>query len=601
MVEKLESRSAGMQLAAILAILVVPTMLMGAFFADQMRKDITLLDRELIGLQLAEQAFATLVSPTSATTPAQLAEVDRLEEALGITGPARFAAHLGMAEELAATSKTAGKLHAPVDPAEELAHSHDDGKISGYMNDVASTSGLILDSDEVSYHLVDMVVVNLSHVIVEVVELEQDIQNMVPGANMAPLIRLLGNIDEDFERYEDAMARAKSRSTTPAAFEALERKSIIIGQELDSLAQRVMSPMARDNAIVANSAAAELRSAAADVYKPALALIKHEIQQRRDGSFSKMIYLLAIGACAALTALGMAAFMFVRTFKKLDDLEAARKVAESMRVETERVNGEVAHLNRNLADKMARLEEAQGELIKKGRMEQLGQLTATIAHEIRNPLGAVRTSAFLIDRKLKGKGMGVEAQLERINKGVERCDSIITQLLDFSRTRQVETRTLNLDGWLEKTITEEAERIPAVVSLSCDLGLGDVDVPFDAARLRRAIVNLLNNASEAMVGQGDDPSKFTTLEPRIDVSTRLVGDSVELVVKDNGPGMPIDVLHKVREPLFTTKSFGTGLGVPAVEQIAIQHGGSLRISSSAGMGAVFTIVLPIAHEKKVAA
>jgi signal transduction histidine kinase len=86
---------------------------------------------------------------------------------------------------------------------------------------------------------------------------------------------------------------------------------------------------------------------------------------------------------------------------------------------------------------MKRLKEAQDELVKKGRMEQLGQLTATVAHELRNPLGAVRTSAFLLERKIKGKGLDVEAQIERINKGIVRCDNIITQLLDFSSAHRL--------------------------------------------------------------------------------------------------------------------------------------------------------------------
>jgi signal transduction histidine kinase len=94
-------------------------------------------------------------------------------------------------------------------------------------------------------------------------------------------------------------------------------------------------------------------------------------------------------------------------------------------------------------------------------MEQLGQLTATVAHEIRNPLGAVRTSAFLLERKIRGKGLGVEAQIERINKGVTRCDNIITQLLDYSRTKQLTCRAENLDDWLAAAVEEEAQRLPA--------------------------------------------------------------------------------------------------------------------------------------------
>jgi PAS domain S-box-containing protein len=114
--------------------------------------------------------------------------------------------------------------------------------------------------------------------------------------------------------------------------------------------------------------------------------------------------------------------------------------------ELRQVNDEISRLNTELAENMRKLSEAQDELIRRGRMEQLGQLTATVAHELRNPLGAVRTSAFLLERKVKGKELGVEPQLERIASGVTRCDNIITQLLDFSRNKKLETTHGNLDG-----------------------------------------------------------------------------------------------------------------------------------------------------------
>lgn len=261
--------------------------------------------------------------------------------------------------------------------------------------------------------------------------------------------------------------------------------------------------------------------------------------------------------------------------------------------ELRRINDDVSRLNRELADNMRRLKDAQDELVKKGRMEQLGQLTATVAHELRNPLGAVRTSAFLLERKIKGKGLDVDSQIDRINKGIIRCDNIITQLLDFSRNKQLNCHAEDLDTWLGQVLDEEAKKLPAALSISCELGLKGTLVPFDPARLQRAIVNLMSNASEALVGQGDDPSKFARPDPAIFVSTTLHDGGVTIEVRDNGPGMAPEVLQRIREPLFTTKSFGTGLGVPAIEQIALQHGGRLDVQSVLGEGASFSIWLPL--------
>jgi PAS domain S-box-containing protein len=273
----------------------------------------------------------------------------------------------------------------------------------------------------------------------------------------------------------------------------------------------------------------------------------------------------------------------------------------SENTELKRINEEILRLNQELAINMQRLKDAQDALVKKGRMEQMGQLTATIAHELRNPLGAVRTSVFLMERKLKDKGMGVEPQLQRINNGVSRCDNIITQLLDFSRSKQLECKPDDLDAWLAALIEEEAKRLPAIVSLDCVLGLDGKLVPFDGARLQRAIVNLLSNASEALVGNGDKIMEGAAAEPLISISTKLVGSMVEISVHDNGPGIAADLIDKIREPLFTTKSFGTGLGVPAIEQIASQHGGTLSITSEVGAGATFTLHLPAVFKIEEAA
>ena len=260
----------------------------------------------------------------------------------------------------------------------------------------------------------------------------------------------------------------------------------------------------------------------------------------------------------------------------------------SAMTELRRVNAEISRLNRELAENMKKLKDAQDELVKKGKMEQLGQLTATVAHELRNPLGAVRTSAYLLERKLKGHNLGVEAQFQRINNGINRCDNTITQLLDFSRNKNLNCLPGNIDQWLAQVVREEAVELPATVEIVLSLGLDDALFPFDPARLQRAVVNLMNNASEALLGN----HRTQPVDAHIWITTERAANGITISFKDNGPGMSADILARIREPLFTTKSFGTGLGVPAVEQIAMQHGGRLEIESVPGEGSTFTILLP---------
>lgn len=268
----------------------------------------------------------------------------------------------------------------------------------------------------------------------------------------------------------------------------------------------------------------------------------------------------------------------------------------SENVELKRINDEILRLNTELASNMKLLSDAQDALVKKGRLEQMGQLTATIAHELRNPLGAVRTSAFVMEKRLKNSGLDLDAQFARIKNGVTRCDNIIAQLLDFSRGKQLDCKVLNLDEWLTRIVEEEATRLPANVNIQCLLGLGGLHVSFDPGRLQRAILNLISNASEAMVGFDGSAVKDDTQTATITLMTRVEGGFVTIKVSDNGPGMSAEIVNKIREPLFTTKSFGTGLGVPVIEQVAAQHGGTLLIESVLGIGSTFTLSLPVYEE-----
>jgi signal transduction histidine kinase len=276
-----------------------------------------------------------------------------------------------------------------------------------------------------------------------------------------------------------------------------------------------------------------------------------------------------------------------------EELADAHQQTLAFSKEIQTVNSDMGTLNRQLSDNLSKLHEAQDEALRKGKMAQLGNLTATVAHELRNPLSTVRTSTYLLARKIKDKGLGVEPQLQRINNGIIRCDNIITQLLDFSRSKAVKAEPTVLDVWLEKLIQAEAQRLPESISIECVFGLGEKLVELEPGRFERAMINLLSNASEALVGKGDDPKASFRENPTITITTRLTARGAEISVADNGPGIPPENLNKIREPLFTTKNFGTGLGIPAVEQILEQHSGGLEITSIEGQGATFTMWLPV--------
>jgi PAS domain S-box-containing protein len=228
------------------------------------------------------------------------------------------------------------------------------------------------------------------------------------------------------------------------------------------------------------------------------------------------------------------------------------------------------------------------ELLHQERLATLGKLTATVSHELRNPLGVIRTSAFGLGQELKKTTSRARRSLERIERSVIRCDRIIDEILDFTRIQDIELGSTPLDAWLEETLNEQT--LPSDVILRSDSGMPGRVVPLDRDRFRRAIVNVFDNACQAMTGDG---MEAVSSEQRVlTVRTQERDGRAEVIFEDTGPGIPPDVYGRIFEPLFSTKGFGVGLGLPAVQQIMEQHGGGIEIDSEEGRGTRVCLWLP---------
>jgi signal transduction histidine kinase len=243
--------------------------------------------------------------------------------------------------------------------------------------------------------------------------------------------------------------------------------------------------------------------------------------------------------------------------------------------------------SRELTLALARLERAQDELLRNERLAALGQLTGTVSHELRNPLGTIRTTLFTVQEKLRDKGLGMERALARMERNIVRCDNIIGDLLDFTRAPAVARTPVDLDGAIAEELDELA--LPDGVAISLEPGSG-ARAAIDRERFRRVLINLVDNACQALTGDGPDANPDG--EKTITVATRLSGGRAEIQVEDNGPGMAPEVLAKAFEPLFSTKSFGVGLGLATVKQIMEQHGGGVEIDSRRGEGTRVLLWLP---------
>jgi PAS domain S-box-containing protein len=251
-------------------------------------------------------------------------------------------------------------------------------------------------------------------------------------------------------------------------------------------------------------------------------------------------------------------------------------------------------LARRVEERTAELKHAQEELLRSERLSVLGQLTATVAHELRNPLSAIRNSVYAIREFVSGKGLALDRPLTRIERSIARCDGIVTDLLDYARSRQLQSTEQVLDQWLGEVLDEQ--KLPSHVRLSRDLAAPGVVAAFDPERLRRVIVNLVDNAAQSLP---DGERNGRELE--ISVATRQNGASIEIAVSDTGPGIAPDILPRIFEPLYSTKTFGTGLGLPTVKQIVEQHGGEIELSSELGVGTRALVRLPLPRSQEIAA
>lgn len=249
----------------------------------------------------------------------------------------------------------------------------------------------------------------------------------------------------------------------------------------------------------------------------------------------------------------------------------------------------LGHESRELAERdlvasLEKLRKTQQELASNERLAAIGQITATVSHELRNPLGTLVTSAEVLRRSLKDADEPVVGELQRLQRNAWRCVRIIEDLLDFSRKSPPILGRIAVDRWVERQMREHdlatAERVTLQLGAGCD-------ILADGERLRQAFSNVLQNALQACeskpVGQA-----------HIVVSTELRRDRVFLSVTDNGEGMAREVAQRVFEPLFSTKAFGVGLGMPLVKRILEQHQGDVVVDSRVGEGTTVSLILPVA-------
>ncbi|MGA1841122.1 MAG: PAS domain S-box protein [bacterium] len=234
------------------------------------------------------------------------------------------------------------------------------------------------------------------------------------------------------------------------------------------------------------------------------------------------------------------------------------------------------------------LVEIQKKLMNAKRLSEIGALAATVAHELRNPLGVIFTAVFNIKRK--NKNPYLEKHLANIEKHVMESNQIIDNLLSYSVIKMPNYENINVDKLLDEVISSSKERFKKkkVIIVKKSVSLKDILIEADPLQIKVMFLNILNNAYDAL----------TKEEGRIEIEGLYNGGNfIKVHFKDNGSGISKADLKRVYEPFFSSKLKGTGLGLTLCNQIVSLHDGKLKIQSEKGKGTTVTVRLPVKQKK----
>jgi PAS domain S-box-containing protein len=292
--------------------------------------------------------------------------------------------------------------------------------------------------------------------------------------------------------------------------------------------------------------------------------------KRRDGS----LYWARL-TVTPFTLAGERVFLTVA-----EDISERVQAEEAMKEYSERLEERVEERTREL-------QAAQEQLVRREKLATLGQLAGGVGHELRNPLGAIKNAAYLLDMILQDPEPDVAETLQILEQEVGTCNHIISSLLDYAQPRLPALCPVDLGRLVQETLARQS--IPQKVAVVTHLDEPLPEALADPDQLRLVVDNIIRNAVQAMPQGG-----------RLEIGAALLpaGDEVRLAFHDTGVGIAPAQLARMFEPLFTTKARGIGLGLALSKQLVSGMGGSIEVESEAGQGSTFTVRLPLSRARQ---
>ena len=255
----------------------------------------------------------------------------------------------------------------------------------------------------------------------------------------------------------------------------------------------------------------------------------------------------------------------------------ANILAEALRIQSEKHRRTAEHL----AEANRQVMEAHETVRRSERLAALGQLSAGLAHELRNPLGTIRASAEMLTKQVCQENEVAREVAGFIASEVDRTNSLVTRFLQFARPLELRLDTADLAHTLDRAIAI-AERETAGIAIYRNYDPAIPPFRFDAELMEHVFYNLILNAAQATAPGGV-----------VTVKSRAGAGAVEVAIIDRGSGIDPAAMKNIFNPFFTTKQHGVGLGLAIVSKIVDQHGGRIEVESRQGEGSIFVVSLPV--------
>jgi signal transduction histidine kinase len=255
----------------------------------------------------------------------------------------------------------------------------------------------------------------------------------------------------------------------------------------------------------------------------------------------------------------------------------ANMLAEDLRVQSAKHQ----RTARELAQANVQLQEAEEAVRRSDRLAALGQLSAGLAHELRNPLGTIRASSEMLEQSMAAENEVAREVAGFIRSEVDRCNALITRFLQFARPVELQREKVDLGKVLDQAITLVEREAPGI-AIYRNYEPEMRPFPFDVTLMERVFYNLILNAAQASSAGG-----------AVTVKTRSAAGIAEVAVIDRGAGIQPANLNNIFNPFFTTKPSGVGLGLAIVSKIVDEHGGKITVESEPGKGSIFRVALPM--------